>query len=172
MFFRAWHRLNVFLRLAPVSPVACFCAVWTSYMFSRAWHWLHVFPRLTKVSRFCFPFSLIHSVFGFVLNGQMWLVLVFQNTLSKPLLDKKTDWNSPGYMKNTRWLTHQGAVIDSTGISEEEATSSPVLRGYSWPAALIDPHGLGQIRIHLAVKEHEYKLLTNLSYRFYFWLWE
>ena len=40
---------------------------------------------------------------------------------------------------------------DSIGISEEQATSSPVPLGYSWPAVLIDPRGLGQIQIHLAV---------------------
>ena len=34
LFPRAWHRLHVFPRLA---PVAC---------FSRAWYWLHVFPAL------------------------------------------------------------------------------------------------------------------------------
>ena len=47
---RAWHRLHVFRRLAPVT---CFPALGTGYMFSRAWHWLHVFPRLAPVT--CFP---------------------------------------------------------------------------------------------------------------------
>ena len=48
-------------------------------------------------------------------------------------------------------MTHRAAMIYSTGTSEEKATFLPVLRGYSWPEVLNDPHGLRQIRIHLAV---------------------
>ena len=50
VFSRAWHRLHVFPRLAPVT---CFSALGISYMFSRAWHRLHIFPRLALVT--CFP---------------------------------------------------------------------------------------------------------------------
>ena len=46
MFSRAWHRLHVFKRLA---PVVCFPALGTGYMFSSAWHRLHVFLRLASV---------------------------------------------------------------------------------------------------------------------------
>ena len=48
MFSRAWHRLYVFPRLA---PVICFPALRTAYIFSRAWHRLHVFPRWARVAR-------------------------------------------------------------------------------------------------------------------------
>ena len=49
-FSRAWHRLRVFSRLAPVT---CFRALGTGYVFFRAWHWLRVFPRLAPAT--CFP---------------------------------------------------------------------------------------------------------------------
>ena len=41
IFSRAWHWLNIFMRLAP--PGYVFPALTTGPMFSRAWHWLHVF---------------------------------------------------------------------------------------------------------------------------------
>ena len=86
MFSRAWHRLHVFPRLAPVA--ACFPALGIGFMFfprlapiacfSRAWHRLHVFPALGTGCMFflrlapaaCFPE--LGTVACFAMFGSGW----------------------------------------------------------------------------------------------------
>ena len=76
MFSRAWHRLHVFPRLAPVTcfprlaPVTCFPALGTGYTSSRAWHRLHIFPRLAPVA--CFPALGTSSMFPALGIGYMF----------------------------------------------------------------------------------------------------
>ena len=48
-FSRAYHRLHIFPRLA---PVPYFPALGTGYIFSRAWRRLHIFPRLAPATYF------------------------------------------------------------------------------------------------------------------------
>ena len=71
---RAWHRLYVFSRLA---PVACFPALGTSYIFSRAWNRLRVFPGLAPVT--CFPALGTSCMFS-----RAWhqLITLFDGTLT------------------------------------------------------------------------------------------
>ena len=75
---RPWHRLYVFLRLAPVT---CFPALSTNCMFFHAgywlhfscpWHRLHVFPRFASVT--CF----LEFGTGCVLSRALNRLLVFQ----------------------------------------------------------------------------------------------
>ena len=46
---RVWHRLRVFLRLA---PVVCFPALGTGCVFSRAWPQMRAFPSLAPIASF------------------------------------------------------------------------------------------------------------------------
>ena len=85
MFSRAWHRLHVFPRLA---PVACFPALGTGCMFSRTWRWLNVFPRLVLViylpalGASCMFLGSDWFIASFALVCQMWLLsLVSQQLL-------------------------------------------------------------------------------------------
>lgn len=69
---RAWHRVNIFPRLAPGEY---FPALGTGWLFSRAWHRLSIFPRLAPVACILLSwFCLALSLFVVVALKFVWVI--------------------------------------------------------------------------------------------------
>ena len=103
-FSRAYHRLHIFPRLAPVpyfpalgtggtgyiffrawrrlhifpllAPATYFPALGAGYIFSRAWRRLHSFPRLVLVACVRYKFQLVYDCFWSDWSEVIWVLNV------------------------------------------------------------------------------------------------